>query len=90
MALACLTFQKDCTTLVRTEESSNRLNYKLLELIMGKHHHSDKSRIISEPEIVTDPGLVKKLMSFGIFSTFLHNDDQAQPHADKRTYRNQI
>jgi hypothetical protein len=29
-------------------------------------------------------------MSFGIFSTSLHNDDQAQPHADKRTYRNQI
>jgi hypothetical protein len=64
MALACLTFQKDCTTLVRTEESSNRLNYKLkmLELIMGKHHHSGKSRIISEPEIVTAPVLVKKLI----------------------------
>jgi hypothetical protein len=46
----------------RSEESSYRLNYKLLELIMGKHHHSGKSRIISEPEIVTDPGLVKKLI----------------------------
>jgi hypothetical protein len=34
----------------------------MLELTMGKHHHSGKSRIISEPEIVTAPGLVKKLI----------------------------